>query len=132
MSGVGERERVTQNNVINLFVEKLGYSYLGNLKEFENTNINEKLLRLYLNKKGYDTELITLAIAELIKTAGNQSKTLYEVNKEVYTLLRYGVRKKLGSGEKHKTVRLFNSFMKKEKIEKVGTGNRIEYVLKHE
>lgn len=104
MSGVGERERVTQNNVINLFVEKLGYSYLGNLKEFENTNINEKLLRLYLNKKGYDTELITLAIAELIKTAGNQSKTLYEVNKEVYTLLRYGVRKKLISNDKPKTV----------------------------
>lgn len=104
MSGVGERERVTQNNVINLFVEKLGYSYLGNLKEFENTNINEKLLRLYLNKKGYDSELITLATAELIKTAGNQSKTLYEVNKEVYTLLRYGVRKKLSSSDKPKTI----------------------------
>lgn len=42
MSGVGERERVTQNNVINLFVEKLRYSYLGNFKEFENTNINER------------------------------------------------------------------------------------------
>ncbi len=104
MSGVGERERVTQNNVINLFVEKLGYGYLGNLKEFENTNINEKLLRVYLNKKSYDTELITLAIAELVKTAGNQSKTLYEVNKEVYTLLRYGVRKKLNSSDKPKTV----------------------------
>lgn len=34
--------------------------------------------------------------------------------------------------KKHKSVTLFNSLMKKEKIKKVGTGNPIKYVLKHE
>ena len=34
--------------------------------------------------------------------------------------------------KKHKSVKLFNSLVKKEKIEKVGTGNQIKYILKHE
>ena len=31
--------------------------------------------------------------------------------------------------KKHKSVKLFNSLMKKEKIEKVGIGNQIKYIL---
>ncbi|WP_291627819.1 type I restriction endonuclease subunit R [Clostridium sp.] len=104
MSGVGEREKVCQKNVVQLFTEQLGYTYLGNLKDRENSNIEEKLLRKFLVKKGYDSELINLAIAELIKVSGNQTKSLFEVNKEVYSLLRYGVKKKVSATDKPKTV----------------------------
>lgn len=104
MSGVGEREKVCQKNVVQLFTEQLGYTYLGNLKDSENSNIEENLLRQFLVRKGYDTELINLAIAELVKVSGNQTKSLFEVNKEVYSLLRYGVKKKKSSGDKPKTV----------------------------
>ena len=34
--------------------------------------------------------------------------------------------------KKHRSVKLFNSLMKKERIEKVGTGNQIKYILKQE
>lgn len=34
--------------------------------------------------------------------------------------------------KKHRSVKLFNSLMKKEKIEKAGTGNQIKYILKQE
>lgn len=34
--------------------------------------------------------------------------------------------------KKHKSVKLFNSLMKKEKIEKVGIGNQIKYILEQE
>lgn len=34
--------------------------------------------------------------------------------------------------KKHKSVKLFNSLMKKEKIDKVGIGNQIKYILKQE
>jgi type I site-specific deoxyribonuclease, HsdR family len=104
MSGVGEREKVCQKNVVQLFTEQLGYTYLGNLKDRQNSNIEKELLRKFLVKKGYSSELINLAIAELVKVSGNQTKSLFEVNKEVYSLLRYGVQKKVASGEKHKTV----------------------------
>lgn len=109
MSGVGEREKVCQQKVVQLFTEQLGYTYLGNLKDTENSNIRVDLLQKFLNEKGYSQELINMAIAELLKVSGNQTKSLYEVNKEVYTLLRYGVQKKASSGDKPKTV-LFIDF----------------------
>ena len=108
MSKVGDIECVTQRGVIELFENVLGYTYLGNLKKFENNNVNEKLLRAYLNKKGYDSELISLAIAEFVKASKNQAKSLYDTNKEVYSLLRYGVKKKVNVGDKPKTVMLID------------------------
>lgn len=104
MSGVGEREKICQKNVVQLFTEQLGYNYLGNLKDQENSNIKEDLLEKFLSKKGYAPELIRMAIAELVKVSSNQTKSLYEVNKEVYSLLRYGTKKKVSSGEKPKSV----------------------------
>ena len=38
MANVGESERKTQNNVIKFFVDKLRYTYLGNLHDVENKN----------------------------------------------------------------------------------------------
>ena len=42
MSGVGVRERITQDRVIRLLVDKLGYKYLGNLKDRENNSNIER------------------------------------------------------------------------------------------
>lgn len=105
MNGVGERERITQNRIINLFENKLGYKYLGNWKDRKsNSNIEEELLRDYLRRKGYREELITRAIEELIKASSNQVDKLYYVNKDVYSLLRYGAKVKENVGDNKETV----------------------------
>ena len=88
MSGVGEREKVTQNRVVKLFRDKLNYIYLGNLHDRENSNIDEERLKEYLSSQGYSDELIRRAINSLTDAA--KKPDLYYANKEVYSLLRYG------------------------------------------
>ena len=91
MSKVGQTERHTQNRVIRLFQQKLGYRYLGNWeKRAGNRNIEEGILREYL-KKHYTNNLINKALHKLNQAANDQGKKPYYVNQEVYTLLRYGV-----------------------------------------
>ena len=56
---VGKPERATQNRVINLFQGELGYRYLGDWTDRAgNSNIEEELLRDYLQKNGYSTAQI--------------------------------------------------------------------------
>lgn len=88
-------ERKLQNKVLHWLTDKeedggLGYIYLGNLEEQDNTPIREDLLIKNLAKRGYSKEQITKAVSELVNKASNQADTLYNVNKEVYSLLRYG------------------------------------------
>ena len=45
---------------------------------------------------------------ELDKTAGDQNKSLYDVNKDVYTLLRYGVNVREEAGQNTQTVELID------------------------
>ena len=108
MSKVGQIEKATQNRVVKLFKKQLGYSYLGNWEErSNNNNIEEELLRKYLSeKKGYSETLIKKAIYEITKTASDQSKSLYDVNKNVYSLLRYGVPVKEEAGQNKETIEL--------------------------
>ncbi|MDD4363934.1 MAG: type I restriction endonuclease, partial [Atribacterota bacterium] len=90
---VGQIERLTQDRIVKLFCDKLHYRYLGNWKDRQkNSNIEENLLKKYLQGTGkYSDRLISKAIGELKKTAGNQQSTLYEINKEIYERLRYGI-----------------------------------------
>tara|TARA_R110001592_G_scaffold103051_1_gene290384 strand:- start:4710 stop:7799 length:3090 start_codon:yes stop_codon:yes gene_type:complete len=91
MTKVGSIERITQNRVVKLFQEELGYTYLGDWQEDrENSNIEEEYLTKYLFKKGYNNAQIIKAIYELKTTANNFSDSLYTTNKNVYELLRYG------------------------------------------
>ncbi len=91
MSTVGQREKLTQRRVVGLFRSTLKYDYLGDWTEREgNSNIEEDLLRKYLSGK-YRAPLITRALHALRKAAGGASKSLYDRNRAVYTLLRYGV-----------------------------------------
>lgn len=109
MPSVGQIERLTQNRVVELFQKQLGYDYLGNWEERENnSNIEEDILRKYLSKKGYSPTLISKAIFELTRAATNQSKGIYDINKEVYSLLRYGVKVKEDVGENTQTVMLID------------------------
>ena len=109
MSTVGQRERATQNRVVRLFRDTLHYDYLGNWEEREgNSNVEVDYLRAFLRRCGYSDDLIRKAIFEFTKTAGDQSKSLYDVNKAVYSLLRYGVQVKPDVGENNETVRLID------------------------
>jgi type I restriction enzyme R subunit len=106
MSDVGQIERFAQNRVIKLFKELLGYDYLGNWEYREgNSNIEVDLLTQNLKARGYDDNLITRMLDQLGKAASvGAGHELYEANKDVYQLLRYGVKVKPGVGEQTETV----------------------------
>lgn len=105
---VGQGEKKTQARIVKLFRDKMGYSYLGSWEDRENSNIEEDLLVKFLKKQGYQESLIKKAIFELQQAASNQSKGLYDVNKEVYSLLRYGVQVKDTIGETKQTIWLID------------------------
>lgn len=100
MNNIGKSERESQNRIIQLFKNELQYTYLGNWEEQPRTQpIEEKLvLDFLINKQGYSTIVANKAVQELVKVATNISEGLYDANKEVYKLLRYGVsvREELG------------------------------------
>ena len=110
MSTVGEVEKRTQQRIVKLFREQLGYDYLGDWIDREgNHNIEEKLLRPFLrDKQGYDEGLIVRGLHVLDKAAGDTSKSLYDRNRAVYELLRYGVKVKAEVGENTQTVWLID------------------------
>lgn len=109
MSQIGAIERETQNQLVQLFQGGLNYEYLGNWQDRpSNSNIEEDILRKYLLKAGYSEALITRAIFTLNKTAGDQSKSLYDVNKEVYGLLRYGIKEKESVGDQKTNIWLID------------------------
>jgi len=109
MSAVGQAERKTQNRIIKLFIDTLGYDYLGNWHERENHNIEEQYLRPFLkNGQSYSDALINKALYELRRVAGDQSRSPYDVNKDVYSMLRYGVKVRPEAGENTETVWLID------------------------
>ncbi len=109
MTRVGQVERATQDRVIKLFTDQLGYEYLGNLKDKEdNKNVETKLLKKYLKRRGYSQKLIERALYQLNKAVSNQSESLYHVNKEVYGYLRYGIEVRESIGENKQTVKLID------------------------
>lgn len=109
MSDIGKKERETQNRAIALFQNELDYRYLGNWEEREeNGNIEEEILTAWLTKKGYSQNLISKALYEFGKVVNDQSKSLYDVNRAVYTLLRYGVNVQPEIGQNKETVWLID------------------------
>jgi type I restriction enzyme R subunit len=110
VSTVGQIERRTQARVIKLFRERLGYDFLGNwIDREDNRNIEEGLLRDWLSKRGVSEAFITRALHQFGKDAAlGEGKSLYDANRAVYDLLRYGVKVKEGAGEQHQTVWLID------------------------
>lgn len=106
MSNVGQRERSTQNRIVNFFQRELGYRYLGDWQDRPgNKNIEVELLTQWLKDRRVSDVLIARAIRQLDAAAAlGEGKKLYYANKEVYRLLRYGVKDKEGAGEQNQTV----------------------------
>ena len=106
---VGKPEKATQNRVIALFQSQLGYRYLGDWHDrANNSNIEEGLLSAYLKGAGYTPAQISQALFKLRAEANNTSRNLYDNNKAVYGLLRYGVDVVTEPGKPTETVKLVN------------------------
>lgn len=105
MSQVGQLERRTQNRVVRLLRERLGYEYLGDWSERDgNANLEPELLRAWLERRGVGAALIERALYILQKAAGDTSRSLYDRNRAVYELLRYGVKVKVEAGDNTENV----------------------------
>jgi len=106
---VGQLERKTQNRLVALLHDRLKYDYLGNWEEREgNSNIEEEYLRAYLTRSGYSETLIKKAIEELKRCTNRSNVSLYDLNKDTYGLLRYGIKVREELGEQYKTVKLID------------------------
>jgi type I restriction enzyme R subunit len=109
MSPVGDIEKKTQARVVALLREQLGYDYLGNWEERAgNRCIETGLLRAWLSRQGHDEALIAKALYELEQAAGDTSKSLYDRNRGVYEVLRYGAKVRPEVGENKLTVWLID------------------------
>lgn len=109
MSQIGKKERATQNRVVALFQQELGYRYLGNWEEREgNSNIETGILTDWLTGRGYSKTLIDRALYVLNKIANDQNKSPYDINKEVYAALRYGIPVQPETGQHKETVWLID------------------------
>jgi type I restriction enzyme R subunit len=109
MSEPGERERRTQSRLVRLFQDRLAYEYLGNWTERANSNIEEDRLRSFLvDTQGYELALADRAIFQLKRAGGGTNRFLYDRNRDVYGLLRYGVKLKTDVGEQTQTLWLID------------------------
>jgi type I restriction enzyme R subunit len=107
MSQVDEPERSTQSRIVKLFQDRLHYEYLGNWEHgLANSNIDEDLLLKFFVKQGHTNR--TLFNRTLEQLQYNFGQSLYENNKRIYSLLRYGVKIKLEAGKNTETVWLIN------------------------
>jgi type I restriction enzyme R subunit len=108
LNAIGKAERATQDRIIRLFRDQLGYRFLGDWSDRANRNIEEDLLRAWLGKRGYSHEQINRALDLLHREADNPTRSLYDNNRAVYGLLRYGVPVKLAAGENTEPVWLID------------------------
>ncbi len=98
-------ERITQNRIVKLFVEQLGYIYYGNWEKREhNSNVEQEFLTRSLLKRGYSDNLVQKAAKEVYDLATTSSGNLYDRNKAMYSLLRYGVKARPELGEQFDTI----------------------------
>jgi type I restriction enzyme, R subunit len=107
---VGKPERETQDRVIKLFQQELGYSYLGDWEKGERIlPVETDLLFNFLTvQQGYSLTLANKAIDTITKAASDLTNGLYTANKGVYTQLRYGVSVKEEVGKNKDTIWLIN------------------------
>jgi type I restriction enzyme R subunit len=109
MTPVGDPERATQDRVLALFRDELGYRYLGDWTDRDgNTNIEDALLTAWLTRRRHTPAQISVALHKLRTEADNHSRTLYGNNLAVYNLLRYGVPVKTEAGQVTETIRLID------------------------
>ena len=110
MTSVGEVEARTQRRVIDHFQHHLGYTFLGNWHERQiNRNIEPDYLRRFLTGQGHDPAIISKVLEKMDEAAVlGGGRTLYNANRDVYGLLRYGARVRPGLGQQTVAVGLIN------------------------
>jgi predicted metal-dependent hydrolase len=82
MTTIGQPERATQNRVIALFRDELGYRYLGDKTDTSNhSNIEEGLLTAYLTQNDYTPAQISSALYKLRVEA--DKRYLFKVEEKV-------------------------------------------------
>jgi type I restriction enzyme R subunit len=105
MISVGQIERATQKRIVSLFRDRLGYGYLGDWSERPgNSCIEESLVRGWLSSRGVAKALQERAIHALRLAADNASAHIADRNREVYRLLRYGMKLSPGPGQNNETL----------------------------
>jgi len=131
MSGVSQPEIATQKRLIKLFEEELKYTYLGDRKDRDNTNIEEEALTEWLKGRGHSPQQISMVLHKFKTEAGNPQRGLYENNKAAYQRLRYGIQVQAEAGQNHETVQLIdwdrpekNDFAIAEEVTLQGNHNR--------
>jgi len=108
MSGLGI-ERATQDRVLRLFQEKLSYRYLGDWKvRSGNSNIEVDILTAVLQRRSYSAAEVSGALDQLNIAADVSQAGLYEANRRVDSLLRYGVQVKAAADQPTSTVALID------------------------
>lgn len=73
-TGLGERERLTQDRVIALFQESIGWRYLGDWSERAKSNIEDVLLATNLKARGYSEAQVSAAV-ERIRQEGSRNRS---------------------------------------------------------
>ena len=104
MTDIGQKERETQDRVIDLFTQEMGYEYLGNRRHQDNKNIEEEYFKKYLKESGYSDAAIKRAYKKLSGSTTDTWSSLYDSNGDVYRLLRYGIRMQEAKGEQTQTI----------------------------
>lgn len=104
---VGQIERLTQDRVVKLFYTELGYDYLGNWEEKpQRSPIEDDQVRKYLQRRGYTEVLIGKTLDDLHRVVNNKTESLYKRNRELYQMMRYGVKVRPEAGATMETVHL--------------------------
>ena len=104
---IGKSEKATQERVLKLFQQDLGYRFLGSWQGRSNNQpIEEDILTAWLKKRGHSEEQIKKALYKLQTEAQHPSRSLYENNRAVYGLMRYGVQVKTTAEQYTQTIPL--------------------------
>lgn len=102
-------ERQTQNRVIALFRDQLGYRYLGDWHQRANNRaIETELLQQNLKARGYSDPQISDAIRQLETAADARRDSLYQTNMRTYQQMRYGIPVQVAAGQPHQTIHLID------------------------
>lgn len=92
MSIVVSSEFEAQKRLIrDCLIDVLGYEYIGNLHDTYNKPVDEDRLTAYLNSRGYPKAGVVKAVKELKDLSEDRVSSLYDLNKRIYSLLRYGI-----------------------------------------
>ena len=95
-------ERETQNRIVTCFQKELGYEYLGNLEDSENYNVRWDDWKKFLYDSGFSVDFVDAIQTNFYQILSDFSQSSYHTNKEVYRILKYGLKLAEHPGESPK------------------------------